>query len=67
MLEFLQFAANIKSLANLGNICAVGNQTPSKALVLSFYVDVVSSFRVKSENINFYLAVKSSVWVGCVC
>ena len=65
MLEFLQFAANIKSLANLGNICAVGNQTPSKALVLSFYVDVVSSFRVKSEKINFQ-AVKSSVWVGYV-
>ena len=66
MLEFLQFAADIKSLANLRNICAVGNQTPSKALLLSFHVDVVSSFCVKSEKINFDQAVKSSVWLGCV-
>ena len=66
MLQFLLFAANIKSLANLGNFCAMGNQTPSKALVLTFYVDVLSSFRVKSEEKNFDQAVKSSVSVGCV-
>ena len=40
-------------LATLGNICAMGNHTHSKALVLTFYVDVVSSFLVKSEEKKF--------------